>query len=1843
MSILYKLKAVQKKIRIQCKRIRNSFYGKKSTIIKRVIACGLLGIVAINNIVQPFMSPYAFSSYYDELGTNAALGSPLLNSAFDSASWNPAELIIFGIFLSNFCVPCYDSYETALSSGKGGSDGDGLQALNFSVGGGTVESNKALKQMVSYCIKNQMEGKKELYVKAKTNYMNTVKVEDLNKQATSNMIMPWGYSTTFADDKIGTIESVVRGIKDFFDKDKVHSANFNSWVKENSEGKPDVKISGTKVTYELDKDKLKDSTDGAALSYLQSGEDSILLKSDGMDSRYIAFANSIAGYEIYFTSETGDKVTVFDTTDAWDVGTFGGFFASIGSRDDVADIKEGLDKFMVKGANQLFLDTFGNICTSEGIVLYPACANQYLTKDKKYNLLNSMILTQSYMSNIPATYNVCDGNSSPFQLLNGDNPQFVIYEDTDAEIGPSVFRRTLKSGLIVNEEDLDVSYGQVLSNLLSSDISDENRLNSFKFASYSLQYAGQQFDYDKFTNSWWESIKHKGKGYLKSYLGKGGMWTGITDYFEEYNIGITPANTGEEELFGNDEMSYKRWVASFLTRLDAIQSFTPTDKNVPTLTYFYGASGNKIHLFDDPEYRIAGIETLKYGTNAQKFAKYALDYISSNDKIATSVGDIDSGSSLKQQISTLKTHNQVSNLLIYGNSNGVVTDGPPSNLYLQWISNNSLVSSGASQLPGLSSMTEEIDGGGYVNPTMSKYKEAKCSEIVDNALWRPAGTKYGSDEFNYDTITNSPDILKDVFSRVVKIYKSNDHLKTAMKYFNLSENFDFAAWAPYIYLTYLDWYGIQDPSTSLNTKVFDLSDDVYAVNGEEFFSNVTISADKKKSAIVDYVYSMLSINSGEDYRAELGMSWINSLIYKWYCQVCNSTIGSDSSADINTTSAKGFLTVYKYSENPFTSTFIEEYSKIAATVVILVCAMIVVIGLLKSKRASWFAVAIGGAVALLYGAPTIGETVPYICNRAVTNMFSKNMTYWAMNESISNASMEEKYVGNNSKDGEVMELIRMLQMTSQLDKTIQLRNDISSKVVSVTTPVEIEKLQTLKSYTWLLPTIMRQYTARDGSMDYIRTLLADQYDNASSVYWYYNPMDLISVNNYAANNWVYPSETTRDKIAKTNPINFYAGWNDTYNSKGDIAYKWKSMKDDEELTGAEGVKEADISENPELAPDDVILLSNDQKYDSSSTPTHHKIYLLNIDAENNALAIPNVVNEVAIDNGGKFTKDDWNTLMSAMNTDNKKSAYIKQKYNAAMNNMTADLVRSVTNYKQYKTEINPDFGYLWSTENPFVYFYSVVKDTFPSSFTETAVFQQIQGSYEKSAIEKKGRYDSDEARVSFMHYKNTGYTKDFLDLEHLFTNVIPYLYEVQIMAGGSDGENGLLGDKTLGDYGYTVYDTNKASWLYRSNWATKIMEFSKYCNEDTGYYYRDGKRRKFKTTYPCIPQTYKRAMVFSKAQMYAEGLTEADLTYIEQKCIDINEKVASEWTMLLNYANVEGVTAEVLYRQMALEATTIFNDIISPDVLSTSSTKLYPNAIELENISFDSVMSMIIASGTNAGYSINNIMLNCIKNEGLVASIILLLDAFLSVGVIPLLRNFLMAMLFYMIYIVMIRTIIKRGNKSQIFVGFLVSNLLCLAMTLFYYGVFSVMIKSGVIDTVLTDNDTSFISTTVSLWKLLIVLAVSIVYIIGNALMIRLLWQNRTDMGFSVYATLGNMAVSRIGGALGGVKEGISGIGSSLTDRFNSSSSSENVSSNNTVSTADSNNIPGKTNSNSSKQGASVQNGSVNSNTDRNMESYSTRMNDRDVLYDLVEEDEKKAESEAADIDKDIEQGKKSI
>ena len=38
-----------------------------------------------------------------------------------------------------------------------------------------------------------------------------------------------------------------------------------------------------------------------------------------------------------------------------------------------------------------------------------------------------------------------------------------------------------------------------------------------------------------------------------------------------------------------------------------------------------------------------------------------------------------------------------------------------------------------------------------------------------------------------------------------------------------------------------------------------------------------------------------------------------------------------------------------------------------------------------------------------------------------------------------------------------------------------------------------------------------------------------------------------------------------------------------------------------------------------------------------------------------------------------------------------------------------------------------------------------------------------------------------------MYYEDTGKVRDILDLEEMFSNMIPYLYQVQKIACGNDG------------------------------------------------------------------------------------------------------------------------------------------------------------------------------------------------------------------------------------------------------------------------------------------------------------------------------------------------------------------------------------------------------------------------------------------------------------------------
>ena len=98
----------------------------KGNIGKRITYSLLVICMAISMVWNSMPSAIAASS--STLGTPEALGSPLLNGNFSSESWDKWEMVVYGIYLSNFCIPLVDSYESALTTNASyGSQGSGLE------------------------------------------------------------------------------------------------------------------------------------------------------------------------------------------------------------------------------------------------------------------------------------------------------------------------------------------------------------------------------------------------------------------------------------------------------------------------------------------------------------------------------------------------------------------------------------------------------------------------------------------------------------------------------------------------------------------------------------------------------------------------------------------------------------------------------------------------------------------------------------------------------------------------------------------------------------------------------------------------------------------------------------------------------------------------------------------------------------------------------------------------------------------------------------------------------------------------------------------------------------------------------------------------------------------------------------------------------------------------------------------------------------------------------------------------------------------------------------------------------------------------------------------------------------------------------------------------------------------------------------------------------------------------------------------------------------------------------------------------------------------------------------
>lgn len=1585
--------------------------GIRLSKVKGIIYKGLAFTLAFLAVVQIVIASFTMANadYMGQLGSNKALGSPILNPNFVADDWNKWEMITWGIFLSNFTIPLIDDYNSTFNANSGsGSKGSGYKALQFGSGSDPANAD-VLHSLLDVAITQQKVGQiKQIYVSyTKADGLTGIKTSENNDnfaQLDDNSLDPGALNlgdlrpATLADFIFQTDKSLGDTYIKISDTNGVINWGAKCWSSP---------LTGYKDIYTFDEGNLP----------------TFKVKSVG------------SGYE-----------TVYDYTNSWDVQLISAWFGKVLCSDLSDDFVSELNDMWANASSlPVSLDCFGNITVKykdSNRILIPASANQYLTESKKINLINSIIFN-GYMSSVNSTQLQLLGQQSTWNkwgwivgmgdTLNSGSPDKSgipafgsringiragtthLYFDMDNILIQDLI--AAGGGILMPTID----YGSKVKKLFDLDIENLTGSYALKIEVSNLMDSNiRKLD---------ESIQ---LAVEKTAIAASMVANSVLDNPEAQVLNTIKTHTSEQKLFA-----------------DPVIIPVQADKGLDGRTYNRAGVGRLFPTFMMNVYLGKTTQT----TAGRLDKKMVVDILSSS-KTASELRE-NSFKSVNGNLSYL-----AAGFIANNNNLFSLKTTSPSNL--------------------LNTKAPSSMGKFFKNLKDSKYNGNKVIEL-----------KYSD--------SKSEDAL---FQRWVKAYPVSDVMLTISNILGTREGTDFATWSTYIYMTYLDWYGVtlkkelgKEPQmiSDFNTRIFDGESDILNTDIGEF-KDVKTEEDKKRD-VLNYTYLMLHPKEGKEYRSNMIVSGISDWVYRNYSNIVYgnaSSYYSKNNSNLATRNATGFLSIDSYSDNMLTGWFMKVYVSAAVWIIVISFILVIIIGLLRSRKASWFAITMLVVINTLLIVPSTGEVVPFIANKYVQQMFNGKMTFWSLLEAITNANIEKDLVNslglkgiNEAEASQITEMVKALNVV-HLDRALMLKTDISRKVTE-TASGNFAALQNLQSARWMLPMLMRQFTANDKSADYVYIPAGDLFDDMSNLYWFYNEMDAATVDTVNARD---NTGVAYDPSSLINDV--HGNFPDYQSPSSYVNEKWSS---------------------PSYFSEDV--LTGDLNMRDEKNLIHTFSYLLD----------------------GQGTLISRNTGFGGSYVDVKSyekyvEKTIDERSDGELERTSNNLERIAGEYiRSNRQSVQQAYGYLWMTENPAHYFYQNLKDMFPSDETLGHLVGKLQGTYVINA-------DNKEVRKSFMYSYDTGNLRDIADLEGLFRNVIPYIYQMMLATGGTDGDGGLLGGQQI--TGYDIYNFNTKPWMFRSNWVVKIMENPTYYKPDT---VKDRNGNEYKVANPTMPDCYpsSRPMIFSEAQRVEYGLNEADLTLVELKCIEINKNVSRSWTLMINYANTQGISKEVMLRQMSLNTIIEFSKEFSPATLLSGSKAMYPNGIDLRAISFDSVMKMLMLNTTkDVSYIYKDTMSNVVEDSDIFTAALLLISAFLCCYLIPLARNVVLAAIFYLGLFSILRAIVSgHKTKSKISLGYIISNLLFLVMTLVYYGVFSGLMRITTSDEVLTVQSVQ-VNIGNPIWMFIVIIAVSIAYMVGMYKMLNHCFKNFRDMGYEVYAELAGLAS-------GGISNGLESLGEKIT------------------------------------------------------------------------------------------------
>ena len=1748
--------------------------------IKKIISIVLLIITFINLIVTCIPFTHADSL----LGTNKALGSPILNQSAVSDDWNKYESFVWGIFLSNLCTPFVDNYESAFNlSSNVGTKGKGLKALSFS-SGSDVSNNKVLKDLVTYAINTQGVSAKKVEVSYTTfkngsvicaNNFGSTTLSDPSTAGTYQAAPTRG--AVLRDLFMGTIDYTISG--DEFSYDSTYADK--SWVGGNDINKNHT---GNKYIDIYNRGVSKTTVNGSGNSNVEK-QDGVYLE----EIHYPDIAGAVyCNLPTFAVSASGGYEVVFDFTSPYDIEMFVGALAyglnSDNKSEATKNIKELIDK-------PLYIDSFGNLTVYTGsryIVIVPASANQYLTKEKKQNFVNSMI------------FNAGTTADSKDNLINN--------------AGTNAFG---KVGAVANWFIGD-------SDITSKSLTGGG--NAFANGSSRTRNSGMAVFYDTDNIVMQDKIKSDGTLNINSFYNPSSgdvlkkLFNANPNTDNNYNLKIEPMNISSDIVDGFDDAD-KLGIDADATISDAIIATFNVSSTVSNiikqpvldrLTSIYdftaASKDDDIKLFDKAVIIAANMPEGQSDNgkfNSWEVYRRLLNYIYEKYNAGNQ------GNVIDPKPEDIRLRNDIETILgkevpvsIMNDLVQDTVDGKGySPLALSFIENYSTDASGVKlyeKIGDLSTWSERMgeatgsfatDTGGadwLVMRDVSNVDKATKLVVTDTT---GSGGLFGS-IFGTELGNNSARSLL-TFGRVLKLFYVSDTLEQVSAVLGIRDGTSFHVFAPNIYYTYIKWYGLKKNMDGTFTAEFNekiLNPDATIEDISEV-TDITTQEDKEK-AILDYAYLSLHPTAGREYRNNIMMSKMSSVMYTQYQRIVYGGADTYYYSTVTTKDNTGFLNVPNYSENFMTAWFMQSYAKLAIVLIGIGTLLTVVIALIKRRKITWVILGIALVVNVVLVLPSTGEIVPYVSNELVQELFENNMTFWSVSElAATSSSAANQKKPESVEDQTVNRLINSIK-SIYLDRYLSIKQDISNKVVQDSGDY-LTEIQEFRSARWLLPMVMRQWTNNEGTADYVYVTLGDKLEDACNIYCYFDN----SASNYVgyfndikdSTDLLYYDIDGRHKDSgiKDNPATYYS------------AYEKLSFTDTSDDTDhrARSLKVTD------------------------GNAIHTYFYILDNEVLSD-ITLQQKLNDLVPRDGKSF--EEWaKEVSSALLTANTQMG-IEQAY--------SNIVSNASDYNRYtRDNTNYEYGYLWMTESPLTYFYINTAETFRKDGNVGTLANDLLGEYRTDAS------SGEEYRYSVMASDSNHEVRDFMDLENMFKNVIPYMYSMQLLAGGYNSEGGVFGDELIGNT-FPLYKDNEKSWIFRSNWVTKIVENKEFNGSAK---VKDADGVEYTIQNQMAPECYpaERPMVFSAAQMYENGLTEEDLSYVELKCVDLNNKMYKQWTLMVNYIGLKGMSREVMYRQMAIDSTMEFFKEFDKSTFTTPKHRLYPTTLDLRSISFDSVMKMLMLNVTkNTSYIFGDSMDVLIDESDVISQVLLIICAVICVKVIPLVRCVALGLMFYLGYASVIKTLFKDSReKVETSLGYTGCNLVMLILNLLYLSGFRVLMSATNSDQVLNLN-TASVSVGNPDWCFIAIIFISVLYTFSCGWLVVFCFKNFRDMGFSAFKGVINMTATSISSGFERIM-GKMAESSAVSDVVNSDASpakhiqtpvNQGVSGNS-----------GATNSSSSTTGGGSGSQSRNNNTNTTMDTDTSVESDRDEYhYESNLGDYKFVDSTADEINDRINKGK---